>query len=374
MSNGKFIRFGSPWVTPLAIGTPSINTHVIDAANEGVAFVCQARNSDTITHLGFRVGTRVGTPPTYTIGLEGVVAATGFPDGVYRTSGGNNCTATFTPPADTSWNGTWQWIALNTPYTPTRGEVLCITIRHSSGTIDGTNNISIGANWTNALPTLGSFPYAIRNTSGTWAAQQICPVFGVRTANDRYGCIVPNLYSTRTSSTVGHRVAMRVVMPAAYGDTYKVAGIRASVSLAATTGRNPLARIWSASSMLASTTLDTDVAGASTVAAYRSWEAMFNESVTLNCGTPYYFGFEVADATSAGIALYGTQFSSADDNDDDGGQVFGLGTFNGTSWTDDLTVRPWMELILEDLTEPTGGGGGGAVIIPQNVFSPIGAF
>lgn len=371
MSNGRYIRIGSPWMTPISVGTPSISTHVIDASNEGVAFAFQARNTDAITHLGFRYGSRTGTPPTYIIGLEGLSASTGFPDGTYKTNGGN-CSATFTPPADTTWNGTWQWIALSNSYTPARGEVLCITIRHSSGTIDGTNNSSFGTNWTNMLPSLGSFPYAIRNTSGTWASQQIGSTFGVRTANDRYGCIVPNLYSTRTASTVGHRVAMRVVMPAAYGDTYKVVGMRASVSLSATTGRNPLARIWSASSTLTSITMDTDIAGASTVSAYRSWEVMFADSVTLNCGTPYYFGFEVADATSAGIALYGTQFASADDNDDDGGQVFGLGTFNGTTWTDDLTVRPWMELILEDFTEPSGGSG--AVLMPQSVFSPMGGF
>lgn len=371
MSNGKFMRFGGPWVTPLAIGTPSISTHVIDASNEGVAYAFQARNTDAITHLGFRVGSRTGTPPTYIIGLEGLSGTTGFPDGVYKTNGGN-CTATFTPPADTSWNSTWQWIALANSYVPARGETLALTIRHSSGTIDGSNNISVGTNWTNAMPTLGSFPYALRNTSGTWAAQQISPIFGVRTANDRYGVIVPNMYSTRSSTTIGHRVAMRFTMPSSYGDTYKVAGIRASVSLAAAGGKNPLAKIWSASSALTSITLDVDTAGAPTISNYRSWEVFFADSVTLNCGTPYYFGFEVADSASAGIALFGTQFASADDNDDDGGSLFALGTFNGTTWTDDATVRPWMELILEDMTKPTGGAG--AVLMPARSFSHIGTF
>jgi hypothetical protein len=251
-----------------------------------------------------------------------------------------------------------------------------LSIRYDSvtaDTINGSNQGSFVTNWSNMAPTLLSFPYAIRNTSGTWAVQTIAPVFGVRTANDRYGCIVPNMWLTRSSATIGHRQAMKVNIPAAFGDTYRVSGIRAAVSLAATTSKAPVAKIWQGTTALASKTLDTDQMGASTVSAYRIVECFFDTAVTLNCGTDYYFGYEVAETVSSGVLLYGTQFADAADNTDDGGSMACMGRFDGTSWTDDTTVRPWMELILDDFTEPTGGGGG-AVILPQQTFSHIGSY
>jgi hypothetical protein len=355
MTTANYLRFGSTSsLNPSS--TPSFSNHAIDASNEGVAWAFQAKSTEAITHVGFRYGARTGTPPTYIAGIEGLSTSTGFPDGTYR-GGGSPASGTFTPPASTAWDGVWQWIALTNSYTPSLGEWLCSTVRYSSGTIDGSNNSSFSTQITNAPNSY--FPYALRNTSGTWAISAAAfPVFGIRTANLRYGYIVPNLYSTRTASTVGHRVAMKVNLPAGFGDTYKVIGIRFAGSIAAAVGKNPLCKIWSASAALASVTLDSDVIAPST--AYRSTEIIFDTSVTLNFGTDYYFGFEVADATNGGIILYGTRYlDTVDKNSDDGGSYFVGSTYDGSTWTDfdDATVRPWMELILEDWTEPSGGGG-----------------
>lgn len=365
--------FGSRFLTPITPmeyqSSPAFSSHVVDASTEGVAFAFDPRSNNAITHLGFRYGARTGTPPTFIIGLETPSTTTGFPDGIY-VGGGSPASATFTPPADTSWDGIWQWIALTNSYVPTLGSGRLIgTIRYSSGTIDGSNNSSFT---THLTPGLVTFPYASRNTSGTWSSSGVAnmPVYGVRTASERYGRIVPNLYTTRTAATIGHRVAMLVNVPGGAGDTFKVAGIRAVASLAATTGKAPLAKIWSASSALASKTMDVDQAGRPTSSAYASVECIFDTSVTLNCGTDYYFGFEVAETTSSGILLYGTQFASADDKaTDDGGAICSLATHTG-SWSADATVRPWMELILEDWTEPSGGGG--AFIGPMRVIQSAG--
>jgi hypothetical protein len=362
MTFANYTRFGQP-LTLNPDTTPSFSNHAIDASNEGVAWAFQAKSTEAITHIGFRYGARAATPPTYIAGIEGLSTATGFPDGTYK-GGGSPASGTFTPPASTAWDGTWQWVALANSYTPSSiGEWLCSTIRYSSGTIDGTNNSSFSSQLTNAPKTY--FPYALRNTAGTWAiSANAFPVFGIRTANLRYGYIVPNLYSTRTASTVGHRVAMKVNVSSGFGDTYKVIGIRFAGSIASAVGKNPLCKIWSASSALASATLDSDVIAIST--AYRSTEIIFDTSVALSFGTDYYFGFEVADATSGGVILYGTQFASADDKaTDDGGNYFSLATYNGSTWTDDATVRPWMELILEDWTEPASSG---SIIAPMRVI------
>lgn len=373
MTIAHFSRILQPVSGLMFASSPSASNHLVDASNEGAAFVFDTRTTNTITHLGFRYGARTGTPPTFIIGLEGVSTTTGFPDGTYKTNGGN-CSGTFTPPADTSWDGLWQWVALSNTYPPTLTERLALTIRHSSGTVDASNNSSFTTNWSNLAPVLASLPYAVRNTGGTWASQTSAPGFGVRTANERYGAIIPNLYTTRSASTIGHRQAMHVVLPAGFGSTYRVLGIRACASVASALGKAPLAKIWSASSALASKTIDTDQIGSATSGAYRTIETYFDTAVNLNFGTDYYFGFEVADAASAGVLIYGTQYASADDKaTDESGAYCSLATYNGSSWTDDNTVRPWMELILDDWTEPSGGGG---IIMParSRVFSPMGSY
>lgn len=333
-------------------GAPTYYQHVVDASNDGVAWAVDARTANAITHLGYRYGARTGTPPTHIIGLEGISVTTGFPDGTYL-GGGSPASATFTPPADTTWDGTWQWVALANSYTPAIGERMTITIRYSSGTVNAGNNSSFS---TAAETLLITYPYRSHLTAGTWVNQTTgAGLWGIRTATERYGRILPNVYSTRTASTVGHRIAMLVNIPGGAGDTYTVAGFRAIASIAAAAGKAPLAKIWSASTALASKTMDTDQVGRAASGAQSSVECIYDTSVTLNCGTDYYFGFEVADAANAGVILYGTQFASADDAaTDDAGAICSL-ALNTGSWSADATVRPWMELILSDLTEPAGG-------------------
>lgn len=345
-----------------ATTTPTLNNHTVDASTEGVAWAFRSKTTDAITHLGYRYGARTGTPPTYIIGLEGASTSTGFPDGTYKTNGGN-CSATFTPPADTSIDGKWQWVALSNSYTPSLNELLVSTIRHSSGTIDASNNSSFTTDASNIDSQAIHFPYALRNTSGTWAFRVLSPVFGYRTASGRYGYIIESLYTTRTASTVGHRVAAKVTLPGGFGSTFTVSAMRAAVSIAAATGKAPLAKIWSASSALASVTLDSDQVASSASNAYKTYETGWTTEPTLDFGTSYYFGYEVADATNGGIVMYGTQAAEADDlASEDGGAQVCLSTFDGSSWTDNTLVRPFMELILDDWTEPSASGGGGSVI------------
>lgn len=357
MASARFLRLLTPvggWPTT----TPTFGTFAINAANSGLSWLFQAKTTDPITHLGFRASTRVGTPPTYIIGLEGFSASTGFADGVYKTNGGN-CSGTFTPPASTAWDNTIQWVALANTYTPTLGELLCPVVRYSSGTIDASNCLNFSPSVANIGTPTNVFPYHARLTAGAWAMNTAWPMFGYRTANGRFGHIYQTFYSTRSASTVGNRVAAKINLPSGFGSTYRVAGFRACASIAAAVGKNPIARIWSSSGPLASETLDSDLHASAASGAYRVIECYFESSVTLSFGTDYYFGFEVADAVSGGVILYGTQYAEAADKaSEDGGDLIRFSSFNGTSWTDDATIRPWMELILDDWTAVAGASGG----------------
>jgi hypothetical protein len=346
-------------------GSSAFGNHTLDANNDGVGWAIQARDALAITHIGFRYGARTGTPPVYVATLEGL-ATTGLPDGT-DVGGGSPTAATFTPPADATWDSTWQWIALTNSYTPTRGQVLAPTIRYSSGTVDGSNNSSITSHTSNFINNGAiGFPQALRLTAASWARQSAFPTCALRTASTRYGFPIEALYVTRSASTVGHRQALKFTLPAGSGDTFKIKGLRFSGSPAAAAGKNPVFGLWSASTTLQTFTGDTDWSQSPSGA--MTYDVLFDEATleTLSFGTAYYLGIEVADAVNGGVLINGLQLDSASDLDaDPGGANFHFATYDGATWTDDDTVRPYVELIVDDATEPAGGGGG--IIYPRSL-------
>lgn len=346
------------WSSPYWIANFSASNAVCDANNDGLGWIFKSPTTDAITHLGFRYGARTGTPPTYIIGLEGVVTTTGLPDGTYL-GGGTPASMTFTPPADATIDGLWQWKALDNSYTPTRGQDLAITIRYSSGTVDGSNNSS----FTRRNPTgvAHSNPYSLTLTAGTWAASNEQPVFGIRTASNRYGNIIQAAYTTRTASTVGHRAALKFTLPADWASTFKVRGVRFYGSIASAAGKTPILGLWDASSAIQTASIDTDISASATGTNVIN-ELYFDEAslTALNFGGTYYAGLEVADAASGGVIVTGATLSEANDLlSFPGGTAVHLATYDGATWSDVQTARPMMELIFDDLTEPAGGSGGG---------------
>lgn len=362
-------RFGQPDFG-FATGTPAFTNHTVDASNEGVAWCLQAQDAEPITHLGFRYGSRTGTPPSFVIGLESPSATTGFPDGTVL-GGGSPASAIFTPPANATWDGTWQWIALDNAYTPTRGQFICPTIRYSSGTIDGSNNSAFTIHMTGVGgANIANFPYPLRNISGTWGFLTQPPVAGVRTATSRYGRVVQSTYTTRSSGTIGHRLAMEFSLPLGAAASFTVRGIRFTGGISAASGKNPVLGLWSASGVLQNVTLDSDVMAANPASATSFTEYLFDESTlaTLTPGTTYYAGLEVADAVSAGVVLYSLSVASADDMACyPGGATWRLASYDGSSWTPNTTTRPLMELILGDVTGGGGSGGGYPILMAGGI-------
>lgn len=167
------------------------------------------------------------------------------------------------------------------------------------------------------------------------------------------------MYQTRSASTVGHRQAMKFNIPSTWFSTFKVLGVRFVGSIAGAAGKTPVVALWSASSVLQTMTLDSDVGGGTTAGTRNSEFIASGTLATLNTGTDYYIGLEVADATNGGVLINGVQLAEADDR-----LCFPLGTqvcfstYNGSTWTDDATVRPFVELILDDITAPSGSSGG----------------
>lgn len=349
LHNTRWNKWGVP-------NAPSVTNFTIDTNAKGVAAVFQANLTDAITHLGYRYGARTGTPVQHKISLQTVDAATGKPSGTI-VGGGSPASGLFTPPATAADDGLWKWIALDNSYTPSRGEILARVIE-PVGTPDASNNSSFTRAMTGINPGMATLalPYALDETAGTWTLRNDeSPVFGYRTASGRYGIIHQGNYQT-ADSTTGHRIACQFTLPSAEASTFKLAGLRLSLTTPAAT-KSVKVGLWNAAGTeLSSVTLDADVMNGN--GGGRNGQYIFTDATlpTLSFGTKYYGGIEVLGAAS--VALRGQQLGEAADRSAwPQGTIRGLSTWNGSAWADDDTVLPFIELIFSDVTAPSGGGG-----------------
>lgn len=334
----------------------SATNHVVDASNEGLGWAFQARAASPISKLFFRYGTRVGTPPTYRISLQSLNAS-GLPDGTVL-GGGSPASATFRPPASAAWDGSGQWITLANTYTPTLNQILCVVIEYdtvAANTIDGLNNGSF-CRGIQSLSTLANqLPYGMTNTSGTWSKitgdSNVC--FAVEDGIGVYGFPFVSSH-TSTLTTSGHRHAAAITLPSGLGQTYTVSSFLVSAARVGSAAGTAIFGIWnSAGTQLASGgTYDADHAGNTTNAGV--YRVILTSPVTLNYGTKYYFGIE---STGSPINVFGINLVNAADR-----AAYPLGTnrawasWDGSVWTETTTRLPYVDLVFDDITVPSGGG------------------
>jgi hypothetical protein len=117
-------------VWPLAInpgGTVSIATHTtMDAAGEYGAIIICATEAMTISHVGFRVNTAIGSP-TADIRIETVDPATGLPTGTLWDTNTNVVSGTLT-------STTFHLEALTASASINTGEIFAVVMAYASGT------------------------------------------------------------------------------------------------------------------------------------------------------------------------------------------------------------------------------------------------
>lgn len=355
MSAAHQLRYGFPFY-PAGGSTPAFSTFLLDQTTDAQEFICLAPEVATLTRLGFRYGVRTGTPPTFKISLQGVTGA-GVPDGTIK-GGGSPASATFTPPADTTWDSTWRWITLDNAYTCARGEGLAVVIKYDSGTIDASNN-STFTELINGGSENRGFPYAINNAAGSRSFRPLLPVFGYASASKAFGNPCETMVAQAIFGSTGtpDECGMKFTIPSTWFSTFKVVGLRVYGGL--NTGGTVAFTIYDTdgSSILQQVTFDTDWSASTSFSAY---DVPFDEVTlsTLTAGSAYTLGFAPGTPT---ITVYGLQVDSAADWDAwPGGQDFIFRTrTDAGAWTDDATKRLLAELVFDDVT-----GGGGKLVGP----------
>lgn len=353
-ANGQILRTLPRWLD----GQLTWSNFTIDGTTDAIAFFFQAETTDPITGLWFKYGLRTGTPVAHTFGLEGVDAS-GLPD-TADIGGGSPTAAAFTPPPDTSWDSVGQWITLTNAYTPSAiGQELYAVIR-PTGTPDGANNSSFARSLSN-FAAGWQRPNTVGYNAGSPIKYNAPPAFAYRTSSKRFLYPFLNNYTTASSATAGHRVLCKFTAAAGWGSTYKIRSVSGHFGYSST-ARNPkIVLLDSGGSVLQSHTLDTDQMPTTNNAPQK---VTFDGSLaTLSYGTQYYIGVEVGSSAAA-VSMRGVTVGSADDRT---AFPFGvnacLTTFDGSTYTDDTTVVPALEMELEDITEPAGGGGGGGLLV-----------
>ncbi len=338
---------------PLALA--AVQNTTLNSSGIAVAYIVQAESAGSLTKVRFRYGTRTGTPPTYVLTVEGLDTS-GAPDATDK-GGGSPTAKTFTPPADTSWDNTIQEITLTNALTVAAGDFLAITIRYSSGTVDGSNNSSVTRAYSSQLAGDRGFPYNQSLSGGTWTKNNQAANVAWLVGSTWHGMPVLSAYTTATANTAGHRSAMFITLPSGFGTTFDVAGLHILGKFGAAAGSTRFA-IWdSGGTELAGKTVDADwIRSATGNAANRLF---FDSAVTLNYGSKYYIGYEVVSGT-----VYVSGITGSDANDIacyPNGTTRGLATYNGSSWTESALTYPLIDLLLSDITVPSGSGG--AVVI-----------
>lgn len=207
-------------------GTYGETIHSINSVSSNFAAFFLAPEDVTITHLGVAYNLRTGTPPTQRISLR-EVALDGLPESTPIAS------KTFTPPADTSWDGTFQWLELVNPYPASRGEKLAMVLEYLSGSVSNSNRSRYFVSIDNSRGGSGHFPYGITN-NGSQVKSAHMPVFGYKSSSRSYGMPLKSI-TEETINSPG-QAGLRFLLDQGFGSTFRLLGASFVGRLAATSG------------------------------------------------------------------------------------------------------------------------------------------
>jgi hypothetical protein len=328
----------------------------LDAATELMAVVFMVPEDCNITGMACYAETLNGTSPTYMMNIQGCLDDYPKPDGTILGSG--TAKAEFAPTS----SGSREAHDLDTPLAVTGGTVLAGVLEYASGTINSSNRVrfteKIGTVHYTQLPI--HWQYGIGG--GSWNGS--VDAWPVLTVTTDLGYDIGGIFNIgpadTTLSDTGNRWTMRIEIPADENLELHVDGFRyyGSGPGGSYADKSYKVGMWNDSGTeLASTTIDSDQGDLDFD--YYSRNYYFDEPVTIVSGEVFYCGFE---ETGDDISLRYADVVHADGlRSWPGGSVFTLGTWSAyySTWTEDQTSRPIIDLILSSVH---GSGGGGSSI------------
>lgn len=368
MADAFGICIGMPRAIAMHGQSTAYTTTNLSTQNDGAGMIFRMPEAATITHIGYRQGTTTGTPAagSYTATIMGMTNA-GIIDGTDK-GGGTPTAATFTPAAAN--DATWQWIALTNSYAAAADETLAFVIQRNAAT-DAANFMQIAGfeSWTTIRP---GVPYGnTKAGAGAWTkVTSTFPVFGAKSSSKSYGFPQKNIFLSQTIGSTAEG-GMYFTIPSGWCSSVVLLGVRCPIVGAATTGTgtyrcNAYSGITGSTPTILASSNAVDNDEDAALSANRNKEFYFTSPPTLTAGTEYGVAFStttVNDITMPVLELSANTDRTAWQFAEQAGMMNRTisaypPTGSDGAFTKTDTKRPWLELILGDITAPAGGGGG----------------
>lgn len=335
----------------MAMSNPALTSFPLNASARMNAAIITAVKDLTLTRIGVTHTSTTGTSPTYRVSIQGVNSS-GQPDGTVL-GGGSPASKSFNP-SSLGWGAaSHNILTLDNSVSITRGTTYALVTDYVSGTIDGSNFSSFGQ--TLAAPDKG-LPYAL-DFQASWTKRTGIPLFSYGDNSDLFGYpIATNSSQTYTSAST-NEYGVCFTVPTSHGSTYKIYGVNVLYSPPTSTGTYAI-KLYEGSGAADTTVLQSSTGrvGLVTGSTNRQQLILFSGSMaTLTTGQPYRFSI-LAETANNNI-LYYTDFSNAADVLSVTQATAAYWTSRaGGNWTDVTTRLPFIELLIGDVTQPSGGG------------------
>lgn len=322
----------------------------LDHANDQMEYFFQCEEACAISALCARQGAVDGTPPTYEFRLEGVTSGARA-DGTVKGAANAGKGDITLPGANTTFCTT-----LGATYTCTKGEFLSGVIDYRTGTISG--SASAHFTYQNGAGLGTSFPSTVTVDSGAGTRRNGLSIpFGYKCGSTFYGNNIQSfaIEDFGTGSNPDER-GNEFSVPAGACDTFKIDGARFYGYLATAAGSGTYV-IYEGTTVRQTATVDSDYSNGNNTYVDVKW----SEGYTFTCGTTYQIIYKAVGAggTSHGIAALTYANAGEMNSLPLGTSMYYTGRQDAAgSWTNTTTKRAAIDLVISDITEPSGGGGG----------------
>lgn len=340
------------------------STGNIDGSSDFQGWVCKAEVDMTITRVGFKMTSRTGaSAKTLRVGIVYIDNTTGFPattpvwaDATF--SGGAGTAYADIDPLTTSLT-TFVEVTLTTAVAIQKGTIFGILLDPTTGTWAASTNLIAVVRGTNNQSPYIRFPYGMEVTSAAFAyVNTACPIFYYGSSTQKYGYPLDSFTGVNIGNgSTPDEIGMYFRIPSTVCSTYKVRGLRVGGALG-TGDFDVLLYDTDGSTVLHTVAVDSNILHNGNAAQY---DIIFNDDVlaTLTASSYYRAVVRPSTATTIGSIQYMSFVTATDKlvflgNEAD---VQYTSRVNAGAWTED-TAKLWtMQLLISDMTAPTGTGG-----------------
>lgn len=315
------------------------STMALTGSGNKCAFPVTVPFTGTITHVGIRLNT-VTSSQTIRVSLQTFDTSTGDPSG--SNYGGSSPGTQAAPAATTSYR-----VALATPATATRGDIIFVVVEFDSTA----GNLTVST--CNQLVTSG-YPYLDLNTAA-WVKSAGWPNLYLDYGGTVYDCLsLP--YSALTQTTVNSGTT-----PDEYAAVFvapfpcRVCGFKSLGTAVTTSADCDYVLYDSSSSALATKSISGKRMSAAS--ANRPVEGLFDAGVVLTAGATYRLSVKPSTANNVNVTYWDFPSAAAMDALPGGQSVYYSTRTDAGSWTDVATRRLGMSMLIDQFDNGAGTGG-----------------